>query len=80
MVMCILCFVKHAGLGHVPFDRSKRKRIMAATIDCDFICPLMQKYNDRKAMAGKGNYFNEDEKKKWMGVLKPEIMSSDESC
>ena len=53
---------------------------MAATIDCDFICPLMQKYNDRKAMAGKGNYFNEDEKKKWMGVLKPEIMSSDESC
>ncbi|CAI8036687.1 hypothetical protein GBAR_LOCUS20536, partial [Geodia barretti] len=39
-----------------------------------------EKYNDRKAMAGKGNYFNEDEKKKWMGVLKPEIMSSDESC
>ena len=30
-------------------------------------------------MARKGVYSNEEEKEKWMGVLKPEAMSSDES-
>ena len=44
------------------------------------MCLSLQKYNDRKAIAGKGKYLNEEEKEKWMALLKPEIMSSDDSC
>ena len=44
------------------------------------MCLSLQKYNDRKAMAGKGKYLNEEEKEKWMALLKLEVMSSDNSC
>ena len=43
------------------------------------MCLSLQKYNDRKAMAGKGKYLNEEQKEKWMALLKPEVMSSDDT-
>lgn len=39
----------------------------------------MQKFNERKATAAKGEYRNEEEKEKWSSVMKIEVMSSDES-
>lgn len=39
----------------------------------------MQKFNERKSMAAKGDYRNEEDKAKWSAVIKLEAMSSDES-
>ena len=39
----------------------------------------MQKYNERKAMAMKGQYKTEEEKETWMGIINAALVSSDSS-
>ena len=48
---------------------------------CERLCSphYMQKYNERKAMAMKGQYKTEEEKETWMGIINAALMSSDSS-
>ena len=44
-----------------------------------FVSQLLQKCNERRAMAEKGHYKNEEEKEKWLSVIHSSIISSDSS-
>lgn len=52
------------------------------TIDDHYyhMLPHLQKYTERSTMAAKGEYRNQEEKDKWLKVMKMEVMSSDESA
>ncbi len=39
-----------------------------------------QKYTERKAMAAKATYASEEEKEKWLSIIRMEMMSSEESA
>jgi hypothetical protein len=40
----------------------------------------LQKLNERKSQAAKGEYLNEEDREKWLKAMKLEVMSSDESA